>query len=427
MRVLVLGSGVSGIAAARLAVARGDEVLLYDDRVDAEVPEDLAISSQFGSWSGRLLDDVGLVVTSPGFSPLSPPLLGAEDRGIPIKTEVGFALEGETTPYIAVTGTNGKSTVTEVTTSMLVHSGVDAVAAGNIGTPVAGIVPIRHEMAVLELSSFQLHYLIPRPQAATIINIAPDHLDWHGSFDAYVAAKAHVVADMDPSGTVAFNADDAVVTSLMAEVEALIVPCSGDRVPRDGNGVDGAELVIDDRRFSSPITDPSYRLDLVVAGTLALACGAVPDGVQAAIDAFEPGAHRRRVVATINGVVWVDDSKATNPHATVAAASAFSSVRLLAGGRNKDLDLSPIGRIDTVRALYAFGESGPDLAKHARVPTTIHATMRDAIDAAAADAEPDDVVLLSPGCTSFDEFSSYAERGRVFSEVVVAMNGTAET
>ncbi|MCB1246500.1 MAG: UDP-N-acetylmuramoyl-L-alanine--D-glutamate ligase, partial [Acidimicrobiia bacterium] len=150
-----------------------------------------------------------------------------------------------------------------------------------------------------------------------------------------------------------------------------------------------------------------------------------PEAVRGSIDAFAPGFHRREVVAEVGGVVFVNDSKATNPHAAVAAARAYAKVRLLAGGRNKDLDLSEIGRVSSVVHLYGFGESGAKIAADAEVPSSVFSTMAEAFDAAADDARPGDVVLLSPGCTSFDEFGSYAERGRRFTDLVHAREGGA--
>lgn len=424
MTTLILGTGLSGVAAGRLAQRLGQEVVFYDERVDASIPADLeSFPVSVGQWSSELLEGVDLVVTSPGFRPESPPLMAAATHDVSVVTEAGFALDNLDTPYIAVTGTNGKSTVTELANDMLVESGIDAVAAGNIGAPLSDLVGTSHDVLVVELSSFQLHWMRPNPLAAALLNVAPDHLDWHGSFAAYSEAKSRVYSFMDREGVVAFNADDTVVVELVADSRAIKVPCSGIRLPDQGNGVRDGELVINDVGYFSPLTDASFRLDIVVAGTVAVAAGATREGIARAIESFTPADHRRRLVATIDGVSWVNDSKATNPHAAMAAASAFESVLLLAGGRNKGLDLAPIGTVASLRGLYAFGESGPEIAAGATVPATVHRTMSEAIHAAAGDARAGDVVLLSPGCTSFDEFTSYADRGRVFSEIVMTMKG----
>jgi UDP-N-acetylmuramoylalanine--D-glutamate ligase len=424
MTTLVLGAGVSGVAAVRLARRLGQDVSIFDERLEASVPSDLqTVSIARGRWAEDLLDGVDLVVTSPGFPPSSRPLRDATLCGIPIATEAGFALDQLSIPFIAVTGTNGKTTVTEIASQMLVASGVDAVAAGNIGTPVSYLVGANHDILVLELSSFQLHWMQPVPIAAALLNIAPDHLDWHGSFEAYVEAKSSIFAGMNSRGVLAYNADDDVVVSRIVYAHSKKVPCSGSRLPEGGNGSGPDGIEVNGVVYETDVTDRTYRLNLVVAATIAMVGGATSHGVTETIEQFVPGEHRRQLVATIRGVQWINDSKATNPHAAVAAAEAFHSVRLLAGGRNKDLDLSQMGNLASVKALYAFGEAGPQIAAEASGQVSVHTTMREAMSAAARDAEVGDVVLLSPGCTSFDEFASYAERGRIFTEIATRMSG----
>lgn len=423
MSLLVLGAGISGIAALRAADRRGLEAACYDERTDATLPEDISdVELHTGPWRKEFLGGVDRVVTSPGFPPHKAALTAVVASGLPVVTEAGFGFESLDSDIIAVTGTNGKSTVATVTAAMLAASGVDAVAAGNIGNPISDIVETP-SVVVAELSSFQLAFLGIEPKAATILNIAPDHLDWHGTMESYVDAKASIVDRMNPEDVFAANADDPVVMRIAEQTRATTVPCSGTSVPENGNGVSGDDLVIGDSVLKASTPDSSYRFDLVVAATLALHLGANDHGVADTVGAFHPGSHRRNVVADIDGVQWVNDSKATNPHAATAAASAYPSVRLLAGGRNKDLDLSRIGSVPSVVHVYAFGESANDIATTATRPATVHDTMRDAIEAARKDARPGDVVLLSPGCTSFDEFASYAERGQRFEEIVNAMEG----
>jgi UDP-N-acetylmuramoylalanine--D-glutamate ligase len=397
----------------------------YDERPDAHLPHDLTdIGLHTGPWDATLMDDVDRIVTSPGFPPNSPPLTDAAEAGIPVVAEAAFGLEGIDTTLVAVTGTNGKSTVVAQTADMLRASGVDAVAAGNIGEPLSDIVDAP-EVLVAELSSFQLAYMDVWPKAATILNIAPDHLDWHRSMEAYVAVKASVLDNMANSDLFVANANDTAVMEVASGARCRVVACSSSHVPSGGNGVDGDLLVVGDERYVAPVADSSYRFDLIVAASLAVEVGASPGGVAATIEAFTPGDHRRNVVADLDGVRWINDSKATNPHAAVAAAGAYQSVRLLAGGRNKGLDLSGIGAVPSVKHIYAFGESAQLIAGAAKRPVTVHATMADAMAAAGDDAEAGDVVLLSPGCTSFDEFTSYAERGRRFEEAVHAMKGAS--
>jgi UDP-N-acetylmuramoylalanine--D-glutamate ligase len=425
MTTLVLGVGVSGIAAARLARSLGHDVQFFDERLDASAPSGFQPTSiAVGEWSSHLLDGVDLVITSPGFPPTSRPLRDAHTLGVPVVTEIGFALDLVDTPYLAVTGTNGKTTVTELVAAMLVDSGVDAVPIGNIGTPAADVIGATHDVLVVELSSFQLHWWTPTPIGVALVNIAPDHLDWHGGFDQYRAAKSKILDGLLPGSVIAYDGDDPVASDVVerADVDAVRVPCSGRRLPDGGNGVDHSGLVVGRDRYRVDSSDASYLVDVAIAATVAKAAGATPVGVQATIERFVPGAHRRHVVAVIDDVTYVNDSKATNPHAAVAAIGAFSNVRLLAGGRNKAIDLSALGRTDGVVHIYAFGESGPEIAAAATNPTTVHSSMLDAVKAARADAQAGDTVLLSPGCTSFDEFTSYAERGKAFEKTVRSMD-----
>jgi len=424
MSVLVLGAGASGSSAGRLAHADGRTVAYFDDDGDAEkrsVSDDVRFVGP--PWESSFLDGVDLVIASPGFPPTASPIHDAERASVPVVSEAAFGLSHTTTPYVAVTGTNGKTTVTDAVASMLTASGVDAIAAGNIGLPISDVVTQEHDILVLELSSFQLHFGEVHPVAAGLVNIAADHLDWHGSAEAYARSKARIFESMAGGELLAYNVDDDAVVSVVSGARCLTVPCSGASVPDGGNGVDGDHLVIDGVTMETSATDVSFRLDLVIAATVALAAGATIEGVRDVVRSFTAGEHRRQHVASVNGVAWINDSKATNPHAAVAASLAYDSVRLLVGGRNKDLDLTPLGDIRTVRFLYAFGESGPQIAQIASMPAAVFSTMRDAMDAAARDAVAGDTVLLSPGCASFDEFTSYAERGEVFQRFVRGMEG----
>jgi len=275
------------------------------------------------------------------------------------------------------------------------------------------------DVAILELSSYQLLFMGAfKPKAAALLNIAQDHLDWHGSVEAYIAAKAAIFAGMDDDAVLAYNVDDPVVVEAVKRARCALVPCSGTGLPEGGNGVECGDIVIDGHRYATTTTDPSYLFDLVAAGTIALALGASRAGITDVLDSFTPGAHRRQIISVGGGVTWVDDSKATNPHATVAAARAFTDVILLAGGQNKDLDLSIVTDLPSVRTLIAFGEAGPEIAAVAPRTVIVCATMTDAVAKAAEIAVKGDTVLLAPGCASFDEFTSYAHRGDVFTSLV---------
>jgi UDP-N-acetylmuramoylalanine--D-glutamate ligase len=419
VNTLVLGAGVSGVAAAHLAAKLGHTVSVYDRSSAALLPlREQGIAVHSGAWPDRLLRGTELVVVSPGFPEHSDPVRGAAAAGIEIISEMEFGVRRLRVPYVAVTGTNGKTTVTRATTAMLNASRVSAVAAGNIGIPICGLDPEPASVVVLEASSFQLRFIDGfRPAAAGITNVAADHLDWHGTIEAYAAAKARIFENMARDDVLAYDVDDAGAVHLSAAASCRRVPVSGLAVPPAGIGPDGGMLVLGDARLPLATNDPSYVVDLGIAAAIASAVGATHDGIATVLSDFVPGAHRRRIVSNEGDIVWIDDSKATNPHAARAAAAAYDRVVMLAGGRNKDLDLSDVAA-DSVRHLIAFGEAAGDVASGFSGPTTVVDDLPAAVDAARRIARPGDTVLLAPGCASFDEFASYAERGERFAELV---------
>ncbi len=423
MRTLVVGAGVSGTAAAHLARRLGHEVTAYDrDEAAAARLEASGVATSGGIWDPDLLVGVDLTVTSPGVPERSAVLADSRDAGIPVWSELEFAARQVTAPLLAVTGTNGKTSTVEATTAMLEASGIKVCAAGNIGTALSDVAQDAWDVIVVEVSSFQLRFTETfHPLGAVILNISPDHLDWHGSFDAYVAAKARITANQLPEDLVCYGADDPVARREAAASRAQAVPVSGHRVPRGGAGVDGGVLRVFDAEFPAPDLGPDFLADLVAAAVLARHGGASEAGVRRGIDDFEPGPHRRRTVGIWGGVRWVDDSKATNPHAAAAAAASFPSVVLIAGGRNKGLDLSPLADPPTVRHVVAIGESAADVASlFSSDMVSMAGDLEDAIVAADARAERGDTVLLAPGCASFDMFASYAARGEAFTALVTA-------
>lgn len=419
MRLLVIGAALSGRAAAALARRLSHDVVVYDRSETAvEGLADEGYQVAEGDWEPMLLDGVELVVTSPGVPEHAAPLVDAAAAGISVWSELEFATRHLDAPYVAVTGTNGKTTVAASTASMLVESGVDAIAAGNIGTPVSAIVADGRDVVVIEASSFQLRFIEDfHPASAAILNVAPDHLDWHRTEDAYAAAKARIFENMGPGELLAYAADDPGATALAEDAGVTTVPVSGTSLPEGGAGRDGNDLVLGEHRFRLPTLDPSFVVDLAAAAVLAEASGATVEGIGRSLSTFAPGAHRRAVVGTWDGITWINDSKATNPHAARAAAASYEAVILIAGGRNKGLDLSGIVG-PTVRHLVAYGEAGPEIASSTDTPSTVVEPFDTAVEVASSLAQPGDVVLLAPGCASFDQFSSYAARGDRFAALV---------
>lgn len=425
MRVLILGAGVSGRAAARLLSRLEIPYAVYDRSpgtlASLDAPEARLVA---GEWHPRALEGIDLVIASPGFAPDSAPIKAARAERIPVWSEVEFAARRLDCPVIAVTGTNGKTTVVEQATEMLRESGLRSVAAGNIGRAVSDIVLDEWDVVVMEVSSFQLtHTYSLRPEVAVIVNVAADHLDWHGSEAAYRMAKARVFEHFGDQNLLVFDAGDPGAARLAAGAPGRKAPVVGSGRLRAGTyGMARDGLVLPSGTVplgKTPIIDPAYRVNLAAAAVAAVEMGAGPEAVARVVGRFRHGSHRRKVIGEMDGVTWVDDSKATNPHAAVAAVDSYRSVVLIAGGRNKGLDLAPLAARPNLRALIAIGESGPELLRGAgRYPSALAGSMEQAVAMAGEHAVAGDTVLLSPGCASFDMFRSYEERGVVFARLV---------
>lgn len=413
MRTLVLGGGVSGLAAARLAVRSGHRVVLYD-RQSVAVPD--GVASACGDWDPLTLEGIDLVVASPGFGERSAPITDALEAGLEVISEVEFAWRRFDRPTVAVTGTNGKTTVTGLVADMLTASGMAAPALGNIGNPLSDWTDQPPDVLVIEMSSFQLRFIDTfRCEVAVVTNVAEDHLDWHGSVAGYRTAKARIVEHQTDADTVVYDALDQGAVDV-AERSA------GTRVAVAVDGSRPIGVIDDELRWSTGavsvaalnVNDPVYLTDLALAGEAALGMGADPDAVVGVAKSFAPGPHRRTVVAEADGVLWVDDSKATNPHAALASIAAYQSVVLIAGGLAKGLDISPLATAAGVRHVIAIGESAPVLLTAAGSRGHPAHSMQEACRLAKSLAVPGDVVLLAPGCASYDMFESYGARGDAF-------------
>jgi UDP-N-acetylmuramoylalanine--D-glutamate ligase len=429
--VTVAGAGVSGTAAARVLRDLGARVTVVDDkqtelddfRVQRTLPEELA-----------------LVVTSPGFRPTVPVLVEAAARGIEVIGEVELAWRlrrPDAAPWLALTGTNGKTTTVKMLESVLRAAGHRTVAAGNVGLPLLEAVLGDYDVLAVELSSFQLHWSSTvRPHTGAILNLADDHTDWHGSFQEYALAKARIF-DADVS---VGNADDEVVRTLLSKARGQRVTFTL-QSPRPGElGV--VEDLLVDRAFADVPGEATALATLAdvgvpgshnVANALAAAAMARSFGVPATavrdgLRAFEPEAHRNALVVARDGVVWVDDSKATNPHAAAASLAAYPSVVWVAGGLLKGAAVEDLVR-DAAPRLRAVVLLGTDravlreaLERHAPDVPVVEVSrldteaMQEVVAAARSLARPGDTVLLAPAAASMDCFTDYKQRGDLFAE-----------
>jgi len=420
MTALVLGAAVSGRAASALLRATGEEVVLYD--ADPAALEDAdADRIHGGAWDAALLAGVDLVVTSPGVPEHAAPIQDAIAAGVTLWSELELGFRHLDAPVAAVTGTNGKTTVTGLAARMLQASGLRAAAAGNIGDPLSAAVGQQWDALVVEASSFQLRFVETfHARAAVLLNVAPDHLDWHGSYEDYAAAKARILERQTPDDVVVFDADDPGAASLITAATARRVPVSGAALPAGGWGRHGDRLVLGDLEIplgDLPRSDAVMLVDIAAAAAAASHMGATADGIREGAIGFTTGPHRRQVVGSWDGVTWVDDSKATNPHSALAAIRDHDSVVLIAGGRNKGLDIGVLPLEPNLRLVVAIGEAAAELAASGG-PVKIAGSLEEAVAIADGTARSGDTVLLAPGCASFDMFRSYADRGDRFAELV---------
>lgn len=437
-RVLVYGLGLSGRAAARLLLARGIAVLAVDDKA-VEVNGDLTGKIELLPGGGFQDlpaggDTVDAVVVSPGV-PLDRPILeDARRRGVPVIAEVELAFPLLDGPVVAITGSNGKSTTTAMTGEMVRAAGLPVEVCGNIGEPLADKVdgpPGR--VFVVEMSSFQIEGIETfKPKAAALLNLSEDHLDRYGTMAAYGAAKKRLFRDMDPDGVAVLNADDPetveVETRARRRFFSRLRPVTdGCWADTEGRVVEVSPAGADTELFHAsdvPLAGVQNLENAMAAALLARAVGVEPEAIRTALRGFRGLPHRLQKVGEKGGVFFYDDSKGTNPGATLKAIEGFAdgTVHLILGGRNKDADLAvltPMVRRKARRA-YLIGEAAAEFeqALGGAVPYEMAGTLEQAVRSAAAQARPGEAVVLSPACASFDQFRNFVHRGQVFQELV---------
>ncbi len=430
-RIAVVGLGQSGLATVRFLLSKGIKPVLMDTRKQPAGLEQIAAEKVDGIYLGELdanrLAQMELIIVSPGLSVKHPALRFAKLQGAKVIGDVELFACYNTKPVVAITGSNGKSTVTKLTEAMLQHSGIQALAAGNIGLPVLdALAKTETEVYVLELSSFQLETTANlQLVAAANLNVSADHLDRYQDLADYAAAKQRIYQH---SALAVYNADDALtIPTVATQVLALSLTDSS-----SGYGIvqhQGQDYLLVAGEPLLPVTEMSLfgkhnQFNALAAAALALAAGASRQAIASTLRSFRGLAHRCELVAERHGVRWVNDSKGTNIGATLAALAGLRSsvagkLILIAGGDAKGADLTelqPALQRD-VQQLITLGQDGPAIA--ALLPDSIQVkTIQQAVKTAASLAQPGDMVLLSPACASLDMFKSYADRGEQFAAAV---------
>lgn len=469
VRALVAGFGVSGFAAADNLTHLGASVLALDESEAGDRPEKATLLEIFGAdvrlgagVTGALpddlsWDDIDVLVTSPGWRPSSPLLVQAAGHGVPVWGEVELAWRlrdpNQSAPWLAVTGTNGKTTTVQMLDTILRQAGLRSIACGNVGLPVVEAVmdPEPYDVYAVELSSYQLHYTASMAcESAAVLNVAEDHLDWYPDFAAYAADKGRIYERVDRACV--YNVQDPTTEQLVRDADVvegaraigftlgmpgvgmvgLVEDILADRAFIEGRQHNAAELCsISD--LASPA--PHYIANALAAAALARAHGVPTMAVRDGLRSFRPDGHRIADVATVSGVRYVDDSKATNPHAAKSSLLAYEPVVWIAGGLAKGASFDELVATvaERLRGVVLIGRDraviGQALERHAPDVPVITvadgetAVMDRVVRAAAGLARPGDTVLLAPGCASMDMFDNYAARGDAFAAAVRRLGG----
>lgn len=437
MKTLVYGLGESGVAVTRALAARGEEVVVADSD-DSEHLRALIFELGVEGWLGAspevLEEGFDRIVASPGIRPRDAVLVAAEDMNVPILSEVALGLEllkaeAPGVRVVAVTGTNGKTTVVGMLHSILTASGIPHAVAGNSWRALTGCLEEvrKKDLLVLEVSSFQLHYLEePSFDVAMLLNARPDHLNWHASFEEYVADKLRVFDGQEPEDLALVSTADPVGRNVAAVLIAETVV-----VGESGTLVEGGRLFLRGQLLAGawelPFAGLHNHQNVLFAAAAAERFGVSISNIREGLLGFRLKPHRMQIVGERGGVTYVNDSKATNPAAAAAALASFEEPTvLILGGSEKETDFAEmLPLLPRCRAVVCQGEAGPRIfrfLKKSRVETKVCLVqdLASAVSEASKLARTGDVVLLSPGCASFDQFVGYAERGLAFAGLVAA-------
>jgi UDP-N-acetylmuramoylalanine--D-glutamate ligase len=438
-RVLVVGMGKSGIASALFLADRGARVSVSDTKSEEElhheIPQllDRGIGVEAGYHGERTFKEQELIVISPGVPYDVPQLVQARQAGIPVIGEIELAARYLKGHIIAITGSNGKTTTTALTGEIIAAAAKKTLVGGNIGTPAISFVDEATDdtWIVLEVSSFQLETIQTfHPKIAVVLNVTPDHLDRHRTFENYAAAKARIFENQAASDVTILNADDPTCAAMPAKTKAAVYWFSRQHPVDRGAFVHDDDIVwIDSGREQEimPVSEiglkGAHNVENVLAGVCAgMLASVAPADIRRAVSSFKAVEHRLEFVATVRGVAYYNDSKATNVDATIKALESFPGrIHLILGGKDKGSDYTVLNPLlaERVKRVYTIGAAAAKIESQIKGAPfvssgTIDAAVRQANEMAAAG----DIVLLAPACASFDQFMSYEHRGRVFKDLV---------
>src|SRR3984893_4688577 len=443
-RVLVVGLGKSGVASALFLKVHGARVTVSDtksgDELRNEIPSllDHGITVETGGHGERTFRGQDLIVVSPGVPVDAPLLVQARSLGEAVLGEIELAAQFLPGPIVAITGSNGKTTTTTLTGEILAAGGLPTLVGGNIGTPAISLAERakRETVIVLEVSSFQLETIQTfRPKVAVVLNVTPDHLDRHRTFEAYVDAKARIFENQRGDDFAVLNEDDPTCVTMAARTRAQVFWFSRQKEVKQGAWVregnilfrDGTESQKNPQREIMLVSEiplkGAHNLENVLAAVCAGALmGCAPEKIRQAVRDFKAVEHRLEFVATIRGVDYYNDSKATNVDATIKALESFpANIHLILGGKDKGSDYTVLNELlrQRVKRVYTIGAAAEKVESQIKGVEVVRAeTLENALRKANAVAESGDVVLLAPACASFDQFKNYEQRGHVFKEIV---------
>jgi len=438
-RALVVGLGKSGVASALFMKSHGARVTVSDtksgDELRNEIPVllDHGITVETGGHGDRTFRGQDLIVVSPGVPVDAPPLVQARSLGETVIGEIELAAQFLPGPIVAITGSNGKTTTTTLTGEILTASDFSTLVGGNIGTPAISLAERAKPdtVVVLEISSFQLETIQTfRPKVAVVLNVTPDHLDRHRTFEIYTDAKARIFENQQGSDFAVLNADDPTCVAMGARTRAQVFWFSRQKEVQQGAWVRDGNIVFRDSKGQREILQVSeiplkgaHNLENVLAAACTgVLMGCAPEKIRQAVRDFKAVEHRLEFVATVGGVDYYNDSKATNVDATIKALESFpANIHLILGGKDKGSDYTVLNDLirQRVKRIYTIGAAAAKIEAQVKGAEVIHSeTLENAIRKAHATAQPGDIVLLAPACASFDQFKSYEHRGKLFKEIV---------